>query len=575
MPENQSLVTKLQRLETERHRSDARLSALLSSIDDIVIEIDGDGTYLDIWTRDDKLLVAPRDQLLGKTVVENLGGDVGRQVMVAVRRTLESGAPQVWEYALDVPAGKRWFRARLSPVDGSGRTATLCWVIQDVTEARSAEQAKVAAEQELHRRAMHDPLTELPNRWLFTDRLERSLTLADREKQSCSILTIDVDRFKEINDTLGHGGGDEVLRQLAKRMSAAIRASDSIARLGGDEFAVLLPRSNRRDAYLVTNRLMRAVRDPIVLHGLPLNVDISIGAVTYPDDGKDPQELVRKSDIAMYTAKRAHIGFSSYTSASDPYTPERLALIGELRPALDRGELTTYFQPQVDVDSGEVLAAEALVRWLHPTRGLMSASEFVPLVRETSLIQPLTSFVLDAALRSCAQWHGIAGRISVAVNLAERSLVDRNFPKEVEDLLRRYDLPASDLTLEITEGSFVVAGSMRDAVLTQLSAMGVRIAIDDFGVGFTSLAYLTQLPVDDVKIDESFVNAMVDDSKKEMVVRSIIDLSRNLQKRVVASGVQSAEVLSRLKVLGCDRAQGYLFSAPLPDEEFSAWIARR
>jgi diguanylate cyclase (GGDEF)-like protein/PAS domain S-box-containing protein len=555
-------------------KSQARLQALLSSLDDLVFELDENGTYLEIWTANDALLVVPRGELIGRTHREVLGEEIGLGLAKVIGEVLESGRPQFWEYCLEVPAGRRWFQGRVAPIARSeGSLRKLCLLARDITDQKAAEQARDEAEGRLRHQALYDGLTGLPNRLLFHDRVAHAIAATRRENQELAILMLDLDRFKEINDTLGHPAGDEVLREVARRLTNVTRGGDSIARLAGDEFSILLPKASQADAAMVVSRVSRCLEEPIVVHDVPLRVDASIGMATFPRDGGDADLLIQHADVAMYAAKAANGGFATYKSSSDRHTPDRLALIGELRGALEREELVLYYQPQLALSTGGIIAVEALIRWQHPQRGLIPPDEFIPLVQETSLIKPLTHYVLDRALRQCRRWIDGGRPMRMAVNLAMRNLIDADLPADVADLLNLNRVAADLLVLEITE-SAVIADPMRtEAVLARLADMGVRLSVDDFGTGYSSLTYLTRLPVDEIKIDRSFVTNMNGSPDKEVVVRSTIDLARNLGKQVVAEGVETAEVLQRLGGLGCDLAQGYFVSRPLPVEELDAWLA--
>jgi len=554
--------------------SGARLKALLSSLDDLVFELDENGTYLEIWTANDSLLAVPRDELLGKTHREALGDEIGLSLARVIDQVLETDRPQFWEYRLDVPAGMRWFQGRVAPIAGpEGSSRKLCLLVRDITEQKAAERARDEAEEQLRHQALYDGLTGLPNRSLFHERLKHALMAAQRDNQKLVLLMLDLDRFKEINDTLGHAAGDEVLREVAWRLSRVTRESDSIARLGGDEFSILLRNASESDATSVVSRVSSCLEEPIVVQDLPLRVDASIGLASFPKDGGDADVLIQHADVAMYAAKAANGGFAVYESATDPHTPDRLALIGELRDALEREELVLYYQPQLTLSTGSVMAVEALIRWQHPQRGLVPPDEFIPLVQETGLIKPLTHYVLDRALRQCRSWSELGRPMRVAVNLAMRNLIDADLPADVAYLLELNGVSADRLVLEITESAVISDPLRTEAVLARLAKMGVRLSVDDFGTGYSSLTYLTPLPVDEIKIDRSFVTNMNSSADKEVIVRSTIDLARNLGKQVVAEGVETAIVLQRLEELGCHLVQGYYVSRPLPAEKLEAWLA--
>ncbi len=567
-------TTERRRVTGALRESEARLQALLSSLDDLVFEIDEDGTYLEIWTANDDLLAVPRAELLGKTHREALGEEIGLSLAKVISQVLETDRPHFWNYSLAVPAGIRWFQGRVAPITGSeGSSRKLCLLVRDITEQKVAEQARDQAEEQLRHQALYDGLTGLPNRMLFHDRVKHALVAARRESEELAVLMLDLDRFKEINDTLGHAAGDDVLREVAWRLSKVTRKGDSIARLGGDEFSILLPNASEADATMVVSRVSSCLEEPIVVQDLPLRVDASIGLAAFPRDGGDADLLIQHADVAMYAAKAANGGFAMYERFADPHTPDRLALIGELRGALEREELVLYYQPQMTLSTGSIMAVEALIRWQHPQRGLIPPDEFIPFVQETGLIKPLTHYVLDRALRQCRTWMDQGRPMKVAVNLAMRNLLDADLPVDVADLLRLNGVSTDLLVLEITESAVISDPLRTEAVLARLARMGVRLSVDDFGTGYSSLTYLTRLPIHEIKIDRSFVTNMNSSADKEVVVRSTIDLAGNLGKQVVAEGVETAGVLQRLEELGCHLVQGYYVSRPLPAEELDAWLA--
>jgi diguanylate cyclase (GGDEF)-like protein/PAS domain S-box-containing protein len=563
------------RVATEvRRESEARLQALLSSLDDLVFELDENGAYLGIWTTDDALLAAPRSEMLGRTLRETIGEEIGLRLTRVIGHVLETGRSETCEYCLEVPAGTRWFQGRLAPIAAlEGAPGRVCLLVRDITVQKLAETARDKAEAQLRHQALYDGLTGLPNRALFHSRVEHALEVARRQHHELAVLMLDVDRFKEINDTLGHAVGDEVLRAVAGRLSRLIRGGDSIARLGGDEFSILLPNTSQTDAAMVASRVPSCLEEPVVVDDLPLNIDLSVGLAVFPRDGADADLLLRRADGAMYLAKTVRAGFATYDRSADPLTAERLALIGELRGALDRGELVLYYQPQLALPTGRTVAVEALLRWQHPERGLIPPDEFIPLVQHTGLIKPLAHYVLDRALRQCRAWMDQGRPLRVAVNLAPRNLIDVDLPSDVADLLRLNGVPPSLLGLEITESTVVADPRRAGAVLARLAQLGVRLSVDDFGTGYSSLSYLTRFPISEIKIDRSFVTNMSSSPGGEVIVRSTIDLGRNLGKEVVAEGIETADVLLRLEELGCHLAQGYYVCQPLPAEELDVWLA--
>jgi diguanylate cyclase (GGDEF)-like protein len=422
--------------------------------------------------------------------------------------------------------------------------------------------------------ALHDSLTGLPNRELFADRVGQALRTADRELQPAALLLLDLDRFKDVNDTLGHHHGDQLLCEVGARLQEALRQVDTVARLGGDEFGVLVPGVTAEAAAAVADKLRAALHAPLTLDGVTLDLDASIGIAVYPDHGDDTAELLQHADVAMYAAKQAHIGFMVYDPAVDQHSPRRLALLGGLRRALEHNELVLHYQPKADLQTGRILGAEALVRWQHPDHGLLVPGEFIPLAERTGLIHPLTRWVLDAALRQAAEWHRGGHRLSIAVNVSTRCLLDPSFPDQVTERLAAWEVPAGSLMLEVTESAVMADPARALDVLGRLHAMGVKLAVDDFGTGYSSMAYLKALPVDELKVDRSFVGQMASNTSDAVIVRSTIDLGHNLGLRVVAEGVETQEAWQDLAALGCDTAQGYYLGRPMPATDLERWLDR-
>jgi diguanylate cyclase (GGDEF)-like protein len=420
--------------------------------------------------------------------------------------------------------------------------------------------------------ALHDALTGLPNRELFADRLGQALRAADRELHPAALLLLDLDRFKDVNDTLGHHHGDQLLCEVGTRLQGALRQVDTVARLGGDEFAVLVPGATAEGAAAVAEKVRTALQAPLTIDGVMLDLDASIGIAVYPDHGNDITELLQHADVAMYAAKQTHAGFMVYDPTVDQHSPRRLALLGGLRRALERDELLLHYQPKADLHTGRILGAEALVRWQHPDHGLLGPDEFIPLAERTGLIHPLTRWVLDAALRQAADWHRAGHHLSIAVNVSTRCLLDPGFPDEVAERLGAWQVPAGSLVLEVTESAVMADPARALDVLGRLHAMGVRLALDDFGTGYSSMAYLKALPVDELKVDRSFVGEMVTSPSDTMIVRSTIDLGHNLGLRVVAEGVETQDAWQTLEALGCDTAQGYYLGRPMPAADLEHWL---
>jgi diguanylate cyclase (GGDEF)-like protein len=429
--------------------------------------------------------------------------------------------------------------------------------------------------EEIEHRALHDELTGLPNRILFGDRVEQAIAAAQREQRFPVVMLLDVNRFKEINDTLGHEPGDGLLKDLALRLRGAVRSNETLARLGGDEFGVLLPAASVDEATTLAGRMHDLLESPFSVGDLPLEVSASIGIAAYPEHGEHAEALLQHADVAMYVAKERHDKTALYDPEEDTNDALRLALAGELRRAIEEEQLVVFFQPKAELESGRVVGAEALVRWQHPTRGFIPPNDFVPIAERTGLIKPLSRFVLAAAVRQCDAWRAAGYDLHVSVNLTIPDLLDLDLPDSIAALLTSTDLRPDQLELEITETTILADPFRVRQVLNRLNEMGLRLAIDDFGTGYSSLAYLKRLPVHTIKIDRSFVMEMCADANDATIVRSTIDLGRNLGLEIVAEGVESQEAWDALRADGCTLAQGYFISRPVPAEELDPLLETR
>ena len=421
--------------------------------------------------------------------------------------------------------------------------------------------------------AMHDPLTGLPNRARFYRRLNQAITVAEPD-ECVALLVVDLDRFKEINDTLGHHYGDEVLRQVAQRLRERVGEDATVARLGGDEFAILLPRLASGDAALeIAEDARRSLTAPLDAAGIRLDIGGSVGVATYPDDGRDVEQLLQRADIAMYEAKSGRTGVERYSREQDANSLTRLTLAGDLRRALEQREFATHFQPKIDLAGNRVCGAEALVRWQHPEHGAFAPEVFVGVAEQTGFIVPLTVHVLEAAIRACSEWRRHGACLTVAVNLSARVLLEPDLPDTVAGICRAHDVPPDALVLEITE-SMVVADPERVLpTLARLAGHGVALSIDDFGTGYSSLEYLKLLPVSELKVDRGFVLGMRTDPRDAAIVRSAIHLGRSLGLRVVAEGVESHRVHDELTALRCDQAQGFPYGHALSAGQLLTWAS--
>ncbi|MFZ5765555.1 MAG: putative bifunctional diguanylate cyclase/phosphodiesterase [Thermodesulfobacteriota bacterium] len=443
-------------------------------------------------------------------------------------------------------------------------------VIDQTYELRT--QAAALEYQAMHD-ATHDQLTDLPNRVLLRDRLEQAINSAKREKQKVALFILDLDRFKEVNDTLGHYSGDRLLKQVALRLRGAVRQSDTLAHLGGDEFAILLTViKESSDVDVVRKKIQSVFKTPYVLEGLKLDVQAGIGAAIYPDHGRDMDSIMQKADIAMYAAKQHDSRFMLYSSDLDRHSTERLTMVGELRQGIENNELRLAFQPKIDARTNAVHGVEALVRWQHPQHGLVPPDEFIPLAERTGLIKPLSLWVLRQAVHQAAAWRTAGLRLGIAINLSPSTLLDSELPDLITGVLASSPLQPEMITLEVTEGSLIKDPNRAMEILKRLADLNIRISIDDFGTGYSSLAYLRKMPATEVKIDKSFVMDMMNNENDAAIVRATIDLAHNLGLQVVAEGVESREIADRLRDLGCDLLQGYYFSKPIAAAELTEWL---
>jgi diguanylate cyclase (GGDEF)-like protein len=434
--------------------------------------------------------------------------------------------------------------------------------------------ALASANRQLEVQATHDALTGLPNRNLLQRRLEQAIHLARKSNIPAALLLVDLDGFKEVNDTLGHDVGDLLLQEIGPRLQVCLRPADLLTRLGGDEFAIVLPATDAAMAIQTTQSLLDALAVPFLIGEHAFDVGGSIGIALTPDFGFDGTALLRCADVAMYVAKRSQSGYTVYSQEIDHHSPRKLALMNELRQTIANDGLLLYYQPKVSLSLDQIVGVEALVRWPHPVHGLIPPDEFIPLAERTGLIGPLTQWVLERAIRQCRDWERAGLHLNMAVNLSTRTLHDPELLSTVTNLLQANGVPPNQLTLEITESTLMDDPERAHAALARLRKSGVSIALDDFGTGYSSLAYLKRLPLDEIKIDKTFVLGLDADVNitDAAIVRAVVAMARPLHCEVVAEGVESLEVWKRLRELGCDLAQGYYLSRPLPAAALELWV---
>jgi diguanylate cyclase (GGDEF)-like protein/PAS domain S-box-containing protein len=555
-------------------RTEARLEGIVASARDAIITTDSQGRIV--------VFNQAAERMFGYAAKEMLGSTVDRLIPEG-DRTLH--AQHIRRYSAAADPGSRPMHAgrSLTAVRANGETfhveATLSHVqvddetlatviLRDVTE-------RLALEAELHHRALYDPLTELPNRALLQDRLDQAIAQSRRTGQPFALIVGDLDNFKDTNDSLGHDAGDEVLKEVAVRLRSSIRDADTVARLGGDEFAVIVADADQRSTVAAADRVLRAFVRPVAVGTDRVDVSASLGIAFYPEHGDDRRTLLRHADVAMYQAKRTRRTYRLYSAGDDEFTSEQVTLVADLRAAIERSEIELAFQPEIRVRDGQLLRFEALARWTHPSRGRIPPDRFVPLAERTGLVGALTRCVLEKALRQLAAWRAEGTDAGIAVNISVRDLLASPVVESISGLLRAYDLPASSLSLEITESVLMADVQRFLPTLQALRAIGVELAIDDFGTGYSSLAYLRQLPVHRVKIDRSFIRNLPNENGGLAIVRAAVDLGHDLGLGVVAEGVETQEALDQLRSIGCDSAQGYFISRPLAAPDISAWLRTR
>ncbi len=430
-------------------------------------------------------------------------------------------------------------------------------------------------QQELEYHALHDNLTGLSNRKLLNDRLEQAIHNAKQDRSSFAILTMDLDRFKEVNDTLGHAVGDKLLQQVAKRLVHLLREVDVVVRLGGDEFAILLTTAQEKQAKIIASKILNEFQIVFTVNEVPLYIGISIGIAVYPQHGTTVQLLQQRADVAMYVAKRNKMGYDVYNPKYDEHSIGKLSLISDLRSAIDQNQLFMEYQPVIDIKSGNVISAEALLRWNHPERGKIFPDVIIPIAEQTGLIHPITYWIIDTTAKYSKKLKNIGIDLKIAINLSVYNLQDSAFVTNIVDILQRNETSAENFIMEVTESVMMTNPQQSIEILNQLDKLNIEIAVDDFGTGYSSLAYLKRLPLSKLKIDKSFIMDMIEDDNDAIIVRSTIDLAHNLGMQVIAEGIEDKEMLELLTVLGCKFGQGYYISRPISEIDFEQWVIQR
>ena len=418
----------------------------------------------------------------------------------------------------------------------------------------------------------HDNLTNLPNRCMLIEHMEQTLSISHLTKKTIAVMMMDLNRFKDINDTLGHHYGDELLLALSKRLLGTLSLSTMVARMGGDEFCFVLESTNKQEAIHYCKHILSIVDEPFIINDHKLSVGASIGIAMYPEHGNITQQLLQHSDVAMYAAKRNGSGYVMYTDEINQSSLNKLNLIAMLKHPDFANQLSICYQPKISLKNGMVCGLEALVRWKHPVLGDIPPDQFIAIAERTDVIKQITFTVLHKVLTQLEEWYALGLNIKIAINLSVRNLSDESLPDNIAQALASYHIPPASLTLEVTESSIMLNPKLANATLNTLSELGIQCAIDDFGTGYSSLAYLKNLPAVEIKIDKSFVTNMTIDENDAIIVHATIVMAHNMGYRVVAEGVENAEILELLQILGCDVVQGYYFSKPMAAHAVPAWI---
>lgn len=561
-------MTERRRAEEALRVSEQKLRSLLDNVWLLCVGLDLDGKvdYANPFLLE--LTGYPRDRVLGCNWFRTfIPASLQAELEQRFQEMLLDVGHAHWEHEILTQTGERRLISWNNVVihDSRGRLAGMLSIGEDITDRRRIEL-------ELERQALHDGLTALPNRVLFTDRLTQALRAARRDGEQVAVLIMDLDRFKEVNDTYGHHVGDLLLQQVGLKLSGIVRDSDTVARLGGDEFAVILRGTGRDGAEHMARRAASALAGRYELEGRAVDTEASIGIALFPEHGPDGAALIREADVAMYVAKRAHLGWSLYAPEHDDNSPTRLAMVADLRQAIARRQLRVHWQPIVPTEGGNGVRAEALLRWEHPEHGFIPPDTFIPLAEHTGLMHEFTLWVLDAAVRQCRHWYDRGLSIGVSVNISPRGLHDPELAAAVSGLLRRHEVAPTRVELEVTESAVMAEPERSMDTLTRLRSMGIRVSIDDFGTGHSSLAYLQRLPMDTVKIDRQFVQNLHVSGDDRVIVKSVVDLAHNLGLSVVAEGVEHEQAASLLRAMKCDYLQGYHFSRPVDSTRLEIWI---
>jgi diguanylate cyclase (GGDEF)-like protein/PAS domain S-box-containing protein len=570
-----SLTLSSEEMQTlyQRQKSsyETRLHAIVGALHDLLFLNDEDGLYLEVLTARNDLLYRPAEEIKGKTIHDIFPPEMAEQFLSTIHKALQSQTLQVIEYNLNIPSGSDWFEARIMPTElmVNGKQTVIC-LVRDISELRRSREA-------LKHMATHDPLTGQANRKLFEERLDQALSRATRTGHAGTVMFLDLDRFKIINDSLGHAVGDELLKQVTGRLKEVCRTEDTIARLGGDEFALLIEDiDSKADAEHIADKILQRFSAPFFVQGHDLDITASIGITLFPLHGNDGSELIRQADATMYSAKNAGRNcYRLFSHAISQRDQAAFSLERQLRRAIVNDELFLEYQPQFRLSDGQLTGLEALVRWRSPGRGLISPGEFIPIAETSGLIDEIGLWVFHSACEQAAAWDKEELEYCrLAINISRRQLMHNHLGHSLAEVLAATGARASRLECEITESAVIEEASVASHNLLAMSQLGLQLAIDDFGTGHASLANLKRFPLNRLKIDRTFVNDVGRDPDDEAIIRATVYLAHGLGLEVIAEGVENEIQKGFLRETGCDEIQGYLCGRPMPVEQATALLRK-